>query len=199
LAQLVGSHGRVHAFEPNTNMVELLQQTIKRNGFANITLHPWGLGAVESQAELSIPIDHAGRASLCSNRWLGHSQKVIVPIRTLDSLVDEIELACVRFVKIDVEGFELDVFRGGDNWLTNMPPEFILFECNEKINSRENDPAILYLTAKGYNIYAIEKTMLVLTLSPCNTAHSRSHGAHDFLAIHHSSQENIHDTFRIRQ
>lgn len=55
----------------------------------------------------------------------GHFQ-INVPIRTLDEAFPSLGLDRVDFIKIDVEGFELDVFEGATETLQRFKPRVVL-------------------------------------------------------------------------
>ena len=50
---------------------------------------------------------------------MSHSSSIAVQVETLDNLIDEIGLSKVNFIKIDVEGAELDVLKGSERTLAN--------------------------------------------------------------------------------
>lgn len=67
---------------------------------------------------------------------LENSYSVIVPARTLESILDEIpDLPNIDFFSLDVEGYELDVLKGLN--LTKYRPKYILVEARffEEVNS----------------------------------------------------------------
>ena len=103
LAAVAGA--RVIAFEPNEHLAEALEASVARN-----TLEDWiqvsaaGLGASAGTAGFarSVP-DNLGAQTLV----LGKGE---ITVTTLDSLGIE---GPARAIKIDVEGMEIDVLRGG--------------------------------------------------------------------------------------
>lgn len=48
-AQVVGPAGRVHAFEPVPELINLFRQNIALNGTPNVTLHPQALGSANER------------------------------------------------------------------------------------------------------------------------------------------------------
>ena len=72
LSHLVGPQGRVHAFEPQPDLQDLLQQTLERNDTKNVSLHRFALGSQPGEMELCIPDGNASRPSLVRKRnpWL---------------------------------------------------------------------------------------------------------------------------------
>ena len=60
--------------------------------------------------------NHSGGHSLLNMPW-STNEKETVHTRTLDSIVDELKLDRVDFIKIDTEGAEMQILRGSENTL----------------------------------------------------------------------------------
>ncbi len=130
LSKLVGENGKVHAFEPNPELQKMLEETFAHNSVANVCLHRTALGSEQGLLELRIPRVNAGAASLARNQSLSDCDVVKVPVKPLSKIVAEEDIKSIRLIKIDVEGFEAEVFKGGQEVLSSIRPEAILFELN---------------------------------------------------------------------
>jgi len=96
---------------------------------------------------------NAGAASLIRNRDL-MDYAVTVLVRTLSEIINEQGIKSIRLIKIDVEGFETEVFKGGQEVLSTIRPEAILFELNEKLEGSVRDqPVIKLLSDFGYGFF----------------------------------------------
>nr|WP_294860659.1 FkbM family methyltransferase [uncultured Fluviicola sp.] len=124
----VGETGTVYAVEANPNTVSILQTNIELNKCKNIELLPIALSDTQGTALLFENWEvNRGGASLISQ---GSEEKgVEVKMGRLDDLFDE--GTPIHLVKIDVEGFEPQVLRGGMNWFRKQLPIFII-EVSEK-------------------------------------------------------------------
>jgi FkbM family methyltransferase len=135
LARLVGKGGKVLAFEPNPVCWNALQAAIDRNQMSNAMALPFALGATSEERTLSIPLDNAGAASLADRAVRNSDKTTRVSVRTLDEVLTEHGIHSVQFMKLDVEGFESEVFKGSTRILEKLRPDAILFEMNEPFTS----------------------------------------------------------------
>lgn len=78
-------------------------------------LFPVALGAAAGEVEMSVPKDRYGVYGASAMAFGGGKEmrKVRVPMVTIDSLVAEGKMAVPDLVKLDVQGFELEVVAGG--------------------------------------------------------------------------------------
>jgi len=92
-------------FEPHPDYQEHLERTVVRSRPAR--LHRMGLGAQDGTARLYLK----GRtsSSFASDRGRGH---VDVPVRRLDRVLKPADIRHPSLLKIDTEGYELEVLRG---------------------------------------------------------------------------------------
>ena len=154
-ATLAGPSGRVVAFEPARRTRERLEENIRLNGLRNVRVVPSALGAREGRACIHYA-DAAlfeGTASLHQIAQ-GRSTSEPVSVDTLDAFVER--LGTPDLLKIDVEGAQLEVWRGGARFFRAHSP-LVMAELRES-----DDPLHLArieeeVRGAGYEIYAIRK------------------------------------------
>ncbi len=112
--RIVGQTGHVHAFEPVPENLERLRSAISLNNFENITVHETAITASGGTILLR---SHEFSTSWSLMEQRGHPEGITVSCETLDSLAQSLPLP--DLIKIDVEGAEVDVLRGGIEILTN--------------------------------------------------------------------------------
>ena len=129
LSRCVGTKGRVHAFEPNPALARLLELTA--GGAGNCIVHTAALSDVETEAALFVPDDHS-MASLAdwTNGKRGRRRQITCEQVKLDRLIAQ-GLELPDFVKCDVEGAELKVFKGSKQTLDRPHAPIVLFEAGE--------------------------------------------------------------------
>ena len=141
--------GTVIGFEPDPINFANCKANVELNSFTNITLLNFGLGKAEGVLPMEVRIElNRGGNRINANA----ANTVNVPIRRLDSVVNEVGLAQIDVVKIDVEGFELNVLKGGVECLRKFKP--VLFIELDDNNLRDQGDSALdvieFLEGLGY-------------------------------------------------
>lgn len=119
--RLVGERGRVHAFEPMPTTRARLQQSVAQSGLNNVTFHDC---AISSEAGPVTIYEHRHSAIASLVRGPGAGVGHDVRCSTLDEVADE--LGDPDVVKIDVEGVEADILRGGRRLLARRSSRVIV-------------------------------------------------------------------------
>lgn len=128
-ARAVGPTGRVLAFEPHPQTADLLKQTIWLNGLSSfVEVFDVALGDQRTRLKLNIGRT-SGHHSLLNLEQDGTGQTVDVCVQTLDEIVAGRKFS--GLVKIDVEGFELNVLEGMQATLGSNPGLGLLVECGQ--------------------------------------------------------------------
>jgi FkbM family methyltransferase len=135
LAKLVGSTGRVLAFEPATDAAEQLRlQARAENVLARLTIYELALGNENGSRALRADPKHPSDQTKRS-LFMPHGIAVAeVPVRSFDGLVDagDIDLSNgMHAIKIDVEGAEVNVLSGMRRSLERHRPRMIVVETIE--------------------------------------------------------------------
>lgn len=147
---------KVFAFEPSSSALKILDNRFKDNGF--VTIVPFALGSTCSVETLWSDVQGSSLASLSKRRLnelnTGFNKSERVEVRTLDSWADTSKIV-PNFIKIDVEGHEIDVLKGGSKTLANV--SLIQFEFGgTNIDSRTFFRDFWYLlTETGFKIYRV--------------------------------------------
>ncbi len=157
----VGSEGRVVAFEPSPREREALRQHVKLNRCGNVLVEGLALGSENKEAEFYVV---QGSQTGCNSlrRPLIESTTVArkVQVKRLDDWMKERKIERVDFIKLDVEGGELEVLQGAEQLLErrSRPRPVVLAEVQDLRTGPWGYPAkeiIEYLRAKGYEWFGI--------------------------------------------
>ena len=181
MSKLVGPQGSVHAFEPNPVLCQVLEDTFVHNRAMNVKLHRFGLGASDSQLQLHVPKGNFGGASFI--RKTGEmAQLHTVPVRNLDEVIEQENISRISLLKIDVEGYELEVFKGARRVLEILRPAALLFEANEKTAPGQIAPVIQFLHQCEYEFVMIPRSLIRVRTKVVDLSRPATIKGHDLVA-----------------
>jgi FkbM family methyltransferase len=137
----------VIAVEPSAKNRGRLEENLALNGLTTVKIEACALG--ESEGEMAFCDDDA----LAHVELAGNGPKV--PVRRLDAILPEGEIS---LLKVDVEGFELAVFRGAEMAMRAGKLPVILFEMNHSYERYGVTEAQIFgfLRERGYQIARYE-------------------------------------------
>ncbi len=126
--------GHVYAFEPVAEMAERLSLNCSLNGLDNVTVMNFALGNEVGEAEMNVNVAGAGMEGTSSFIDSVHVQKHPhnyqprkIQVQRLDDLMAQIKLKRrIGFIKVDTEGFEPMVLRGGLKTIQKHRPAMII-------------------------------------------------------------------------
>jgi FkbM family methyltransferase len=154
---------RVIAFEPFAESFETMQRLYGND--SRVQLVQAGVGSVAGSMELNVlndskvsnsflqPADEAWRNIAYEH---GQVSRVTVPVTTLDEVFRQQQLGGVYLVKIDVQGYEIEVLKGAEQSLPKIDHIFVesgiqrLYESAPRFND-----VFEFLTARGFHLMAM--------------------------------------------
>jgi FkbM family methyltransferase len=159
-ARLVGSTGKVIAFEPTEYAFRKLQLNVSLNTFLSSRITTMQMMLVADERD---PIPEATYSSWPLERLKDLHEEHLgrlmstrgATCRTLDGILDSLKLPKIDFVKIDVDGNEHKVLRGASNTLNRFRP-IIMMELAPYVyrdNPDDFDNMLTNLWEMGYSFY----------------------------------------------
>ncbi len=130
---LVGQGGRVLSFEPGAESWRALLDNLEINRVGNV--RPFKMAVSESEGWVTLysrPDLADGGASLLARPGAACREE-LCPATTLDRLYRDQGLQAPTFLKIDVEGAEERVLKGGREVLSAGEPPLLLIEMNDPL------------------------------------------------------------------
>jgi FkbM family methyltransferase len=175
-AELVSPTGMVHSVEPLPGAFRVLVAGVTLAQLRNVRCYQVALGQHAGRGTMSVPqrrwLPVHGRAFLTSgangqgpNVGFCSSRTVEVEVLTLDDLCARERIHRLDFVKIDIEGAELSVLRGGGDTLAAHRPTFLI-EIEERHVGKYGIKAvdvIDYLAARGYRMHIWRDSVWCIT------------------------------------
>src|SRR5262249_27074225 len=146
MARAVGTQGRVWAYEPASATARYLQKSIARNGLANVEMTQAALSDRTGTARLRLDT----QAEL--NRLASEGDGEEVAVTTLDAESRARPWGRIDFIKIDAEGGERDIIRGGETFFTEQSP-LVMFE--RRAADGENEGVRSAFLTRGYALFKL--------------------------------------------
>ena len=137
---------KVISFEPQKRTFKILD--LNTSVYSNIHIYNFGLSNVNTNLTFKIPFENTGAAN--QNEKANKYYKENVEFKNFDKTFDD----DLSYVKIDVEGNELDVLMSMTKSIRKSLP-IISFELNQ--NKEKNTELLDFLISNGYNDFFVKK------------------------------------------
>lgn len=152
--------GKIYGFEPVDYNYEKLVTNISLNNFANIILSKLALSDKKETLFYQEKKGHSGGISMNKEVRKDSNYKAIESV-TLDEFVKEERLDKIDFIKVDIEGFEMNFLQGAKETIKQCKPR-LFFEIDEKkLIEQKSSPEELVkeIRSLGYKIIDIESNV----------------------------------------
>jgi len=116
----------IHSFEPGSKVFEVLQRTYGDR--PNVCLHKMALGAKKEQRSLLIRDNSELNTLVSSSASLGASRTEMIETSTVDEIMALKNISHLDLLKMDVQGWEMEVIRGASDLIANHNLMFIFAE-----------------------------------------------------------------------
>ena len=157
MAQAVGPSGSVWAFEPASETARLLAEGIVANSFTQVVLERSALSSAPGTARLSLNENSELNALIAGGESSAPSETV--PVVTLDECMERHGWRDIEFMKIDAEGEEANILRGGARFFSELSP-LVLYEI--RAGSDVHLELVRDFAALGYASYRLVPGLNVL-------------------------------------
>lgn len=145
----------VHALEPNPKLFKVLS----RMRYPNVTYHNIAASDETGTAALRVPLFGKGYSNqgstLSSVKVTENYREVSIPARRIDDLGVE----DIAFIKIDVEGFELQVLEGARETIARDRPN-LLVEMEEAHTKQPINEQLDFVQSLGYRALFLHRRRL---------------------------------------
>lgn len=153
LAYHAGISGKVFAFEPGPILFNRLKKNVMENQNISGRIECCNLGLSDSDGHLywQEEMHNRGNAVLSNNK-----NGIRVNVITLDKFILNNSIEQLNFIKIDVEGMELEVLNGALKVIGKFTP-IILFETNVESDKNKKIERVFNLLSKySYEFFEID-------------------------------------------
>ncbi len=161
------SSATVFCFEPNPKLSDWILKVAKELNGIDTKIFPLALGARIGSAEFNEFVDDGVSSFLVPEDFLAPlnseswelSSSYLVEIKTIDSVVSEIG-SCPDILKIDTQGFDLEVLKGAIKNLEDESISIIGVECYFARNYKEQSyfwDLAKFLESYNYHFYSFTR------------------------------------------
>jgi FkbM family methyltransferase len=158
-AKLVGPRGRVHAFEPDPEVCELLRDNVEINGYDDrVRVRRAAVGEAAGRATFHAATRHRGNGSLIpALNQLGDASAEIRAFEVELTALDACEIERLDLLKVDAEGSEARVFRGAARTIARSGPMNAVVEFWPRFFRTAGEDPRAFLAARRGEGFAIER------------------------------------------
>jgi FkbM family methyltransferase len=118
--------GKVYSFEPSPKAFPCLEETVRINGYTNVVMHQVGLGAASGELSFFDDPNSASASHLAVDDTGRRGTSLKIDVETVDEVVTRAGLDRLDLIKIDVEGFDVDVVEGARTTIEWLKPACII-------------------------------------------------------------------------
>lgn len=169
-AKLGGNKSTVIGFEPHPKNFQAASKNASLNDFPHLTILNLGLGSSKAKLLLSTGTFNSGGNSITTEE---SNTTVLVDIEKLDDVVTTKNLSSIDLIKIDVEGFEMEVLKGAEQILRKFTPIlFIELDDNHLKQQRSSAKELVhFLLERNYHINHSETNEPITEITNFNNCH----------------------------
>lgn len=175
---------KIYAFEPIKPIFDVLQANVQLHSIENISLFQYGFSSVNKSEVLFTfypnmagnstrkPVEKVEQREVMNARlnkemvdYLFQNQQVKGEVRTLSSVINELNIKCIDLLKIDVEGEEYEVLQGINHMDWRKIKQIVV-----EVHDREGRLDIIQkiFTANGFDVTSEKNNLVPATLKTFN-------------------------------
>ena len=131
--------GKIYCFEPQKNLLKIIEKNLLKNNFKNFFLLNFGIGESQYFTNLNVFNDtNTGSSSILKKHFF-NTKKTKIKVKSLDQFVSEEKLySQIDLVKIDIEGYEINAIKGMKNLLKEKKINTLLIDYHMHIITNED-------------------------------------------------------------
>jgi len=152
-SRLVGKNGKVYAFEPQKDVYEILTKKLKNYNLTNIILVNKGLS--DSARTILVPLQksNAGFKTIEMVLRSNNNQLISIDLESLDNFMLSNKIPKIDYLKMDIEGAEIEALEGAVNTLNQFNPNIVIASYHIVNGVQTKVFVESFLRSNGYNAW----------------------------------------------
>jgi len=154
---------RVISIEPNVDVLEVLKENIRVNALSNVVTVNKAVYDSHGYRSLNLFEDRTGMSSIVIDQYERKMKTLEVEADTLDNILSVLQIDKVDWIKVDVEGAEVNVLRGAKRIISsNLDNIRLIIECHSDETAKEvirmiTNFGMAFKMLDGHHIFAYHK------------------------------------------
>lgn len=148
---------KVYSFEPMAENLALIKATLCANPRiqANVHLFEFGLSSQDKNCTMVVnPANRGNGVVQCTGDYPLDGLEAVgsFQLRRLEDILAEQSVASIDFVKLDVEGYECEVFNGAPSFFSHYHPRLLKTEVWTVVNGCSAVEYMSIFQSRGYKV-----------------------------------------------
>ena len=141
ISRAVGKNGMIYCFEPDDENYRILTGNVRKNGIKNIKVVKMGLWSGKGRALFRTNLGHSSHIIIGTSANARKKNIESIRLTTIADFSKEMKLKKIDFMKMDIEGAEIEAIEGSLAFIKNNSVNFAI----ASYHIRENKPTALRL------------------------------------------------------
>lgn len=150
-ARLVGKDGTIYCLEPVPSNFKLLIKNIKLNNYKNIRAYQLAAGSKKEKKYIYVTEKRNWSSIIKPQGKI--QKKILIDVISLDEFIKDKPFP--RFIRMDVEGYELEILKGMKRILSSQKPLKIFMEIHPSVLGNQTKALLELLKRSGFRIKII--------------------------------------------
>lgn len=153
-SKIVGDTGRVIAIEPSPQNYSCIQKNLQLQKSQNVNAFNFAAGDTDGSIRFFVNERSNGCKVLLEGEKLPNRPGTVieVPIKRMDNFLNEKEIKKIDFVRMDVEGYEWNIFQGMINTIQKSKPIVQLEVHKGRMGNKITNNFFEFFKTNGYEV-----------------------------------------------
>ena len=165
-SKIVGNEGEIIAIEPSPPNYNCIKENLELENTSNVKAYNFAAGDTEGEIRFFVNKRSNGCKVLLENEKPPNRPGTIikVPVRKMDIFLNELKIKKIDFVRMDVEGYELNIFEGMENVIKKSKPIVQLEVHKGRMGIENTKKFFQFFKNNGYKVNSYHQRDLDLPI-----------------------------------
>jgi FkbM family methyltransferase len=152
-SKIVGEEGKIISVEPSPQNYHYLKENLDMQNISNVETYNFACGDIDGEINFLISKNSNTCRTISDDEPIPKNQKIIkVPIKKLDTFLEENPLPRIDFLRTDVEGYEMQVFEGAKKTIQKHKPMIQIEVHPDYLGKSKTKRFLQFLENENYDV-----------------------------------------------